>query len=222
MEKRFNSGYNRDIFFQPKKFRWHDTQGRQLTAGGVLPYDDNGIWVICEKKKSAYEYSDMGGKYHFEDGDIYCTMAREFCEELYHSVSLSRKDIIELSKTNEINYVHGYNSVPVYASLIVHTNDLEKIGVKMSPELFLTRRKQVLAQNPHVPEEYYSSVELLYIEFKDIQKHLNHSEDGDNIIPIGNRLKRMLRYSFLYDKIKKLNTEEDEFCNQTKSKLILV
>ena len=24
----------------PKKFRWHDGTGRELTAGGILPYDE--------------------------------------------------------------------------------------------------------------------------------------------------------------------------------------
>ena len=54
-----------------KKYRWFDGKGRQLTAGGILPYDDTGIWVIGEEDKSGITYTDAGGKYQFEDGDIY-------------------------------------------------------------------------------------------------------------------------------------------------------
>lgn len=199
MYTNFNRKYQQP---QNKKYRWHDPQGRQLTAGGILPYDENGVWVILEKKKDNLELSDMGGKYHFEDGDIFCTMAREFCEELYHSVCITRKNVIDFLKKGDMYYILGYNAVPVYAVLLIHVDELEKIDVKLSPELFLERRKKIIEQNPYVPEEYYSSVELKYVKYSELKEYYEKKQ-----YYISNRLSRIIKNSFVYEKMKMAGKE---------------
>ena len=176
----------------PKKFRWHDGKGRQLTAGGLLPYDDKGIWVIGEKKTKCgeIEWTDPGGKYKFEDCDIYTTISREFSEELYHSSSISRECILNIKNTNTPTYVNGHKGTPVYVCYIVHTNELKKYQVELDAELFLRYREKTLSGNPSVPTEYYSSVELRHILFTEIEN-----------VNLSYRLKRILKYGILSSKI---------------------
>ena len=175
-----------------KKFRWYDEQGRQLTAGGLLPYDDRGVWVIGEQKTrdGEIEWTDPGGKYKFEDCDIYTTISREFSEELYHSSSISRECILNIKKTNTPTYVNGHRGTPVYICYIVHTDELKKYQVKLDPDLFLRYRQKTLSGNPNVPPEYYSSVKL---------KHILFSEIGN--VNLSYRLKRILRYGTLSNKL---------------------
>lgn len=204
MEKQTKKKMKNDSFYNKvKKFRWHDPYGRQLTAGGILPYDDNGMWAIVEKKKSNLELSDMGGKYHFEDGDIYFTIAREFCEELYHSVDVTRKNILDLTEKGEFCYILGYNAIPVYGVLVIHTDELEKLGIRLCPELFSLQRKKIIAQNPHVPDEYYSSVELKHIPFADLKEYYEKKP-----CYISNRLSRIIKNSLIYEKMKNAKKQD--------------
>lgn len=212
-----------------RKFRWRDGKGRQLTAGGLLPYDDNGIWAIGEKKTKdgIIEWTDPGGKYKFEDCDIYNTIAREFSEELYYSANISRETILQIKDTQVPVYVNGHQSKPVYICYIVHVDKLEEYGIKLDPELFLDYREKALISNPDVPPEYYSSVELKYIPFENIEE-----------VTLSYRLRRILKYGILSDKLESSGdtlsrsttpdfsddvTSEEELCNQeTKSKIIEV
>ena len=175
-----------------KKFRWYDGNGRQLTAGGLLPYDDEGIWVIGEKKTKDgdIEWTDPGGKYKFEDCDIYTTITREFSEELYHSSTISRDCIMNIKENNTPTYVNGHQNKPVYVCYIVHTSELKQHGVKLDKDLFLKNRYQTLIGNPDVPPEYYSSVELKHISFSDIK--------NENL---SYRLRRILKYGTLSSKL---------------------
>lgn len=184
-----------------KKFRYHDGHGRQLTAGGLLPYDDTGVWIVCEKKKGKdTEWTDPGGKYKFEDCDIHTTISREFCEEVYHSTSLTRQDVIKISETHTPTYVNGHRNYPVYICYTVHTNELKKYNVEMNPELFLQCREKALQSNPDVPPEFYSSVELRHVTYQELEKCM-HKTSGPMVL--GYRLKRILRYgplhSLIYD-----------------------
>lgn len=183
------------ISFQ-KKFRYHDGHGRQLTAGGLLPYDDTGVWIVCEKKKGKdVEWTDPGGKYKFEDCDIHTTISREFCEEMYHSSSLTRSDILKISETHVPTYVNGHRNYPVYICYTVHTDELKNYGVEMNPELFLQYREKALRSNPDVPVEFYSSIELRHVTYQELETCM-HKTSGPMVL--GYRLKRILRYSPLH------------------------
>jgi hypothetical protein len=177
-----------------KKFRWHDEQGRQLTAGGLLPYDDKGIWVIGEKKTkdSELEWTDTGGKYKFEDCDIYTTISREVSEELYYSSILSREAILKIKETHTPVYVNGHQSKPVYICYIVHIDILQKYGLYLDRDLFINYRNKAINSNPDVPPEYYSSIDLKHLTFESL-----------NFSPLSYRLKRILKYGHLSDKLEK-------------------
>jgi len=173
-----------------KKYRWLDNRGRQLTAGGILPYDETGVWVIGETDKSGnITYTDAGGKYQFEDGDIYKTIAREFGEETYHTCELTRSQVLELYNTFEPVYVNGHKNRPVYVCLVIPR--LAISSLKFDSFKMKEARNEVLKNNPNVPPEYYNSVNI---------KHLSYDQLSSDDIRISYRLKRILKYSSLFDK----------------------
>lgn len=150
-----------------EKYRWHDPINNvQLTAAGLLLYDEVGVWVVGEFEKGRIVYTDPGGKYNFEDGDIYATVAREFCEETYHSCEITRSKIVELSKKYPPVYVRGHHNFPVYACYVI---PLEESGVKMNPVLFNYNRFQVLKNNPKVPQACYKAVALHRISYEELK-----------------------------------------------------
>lgn len=174
-----------------RKFRWHDGKGRQLTAGGLLPYDGEGIWLVGEMDRNgSIAWTDLGGRYEFEDGDIFKTIAREVGEELYHSSELLRRDILYFSKRYSPIYVNGHRKIPVYVCYPVPISELSKRGFILDPELFEERRQEVLKSNPMVPPSYYPSVELKYFSYAEIRRSLR----GDpKCLTLKFRLRSILR-----------------------------
>lgn len=161
------------------KYKWSDGDGRMLSAGGILPYDEHGIWVIEESRNEGpLEWNDIGGKYEPEDGDIFTTIAREFCEELYNSTDgcLTRNILKRLVKSGvcKTSYVNGYRKQPVYVAYCIHVSILRALNIKLNPTKFQKRRNKILKQNPHVPEVYYGAITLRYIPFDDLPSESNH------------------------------------------------
>jgi hypothetical protein len=191
-----NGEPQRNIRKKSEKFRWSDGQGRQLSAGGILPYDEDGIWVIGEKIKDEIIYTDIGGKYQYQDGDIYKTVAREFGEELYHSSNMSREQVIEISNTSGPMYVNGHENVPVYICYIVPYNIMQSMGIVLNPVLFLKHRAEVLRGNPGVSLDKYESVVLVHIHFDSLVEML-----GKEKSPISYRLRGVLKYGSLSQRL---------------------
>lgn len=187
---------------RPRKFRWHSPEGHQLTAGGIIPYDENGIWIIKEYGRKGFEWADMGGKYKFEDCDIYKTIAREFSEEVYHSSELTRAQMEFLCHLHHPIYVDNNRGQPVYVCYAVPTSTLSQHGVEMNPELFLFLRDEAVRTNPHVPIEYYSSVELRHVSYDTLRNILspgrsrNFRTHGDDDFILSHRLKIILSQYF--------------------------
>lgn len=187
-----------------KKFRWHDGEGRELTAGGILPYDNEGIWVIGEKKKNGdLEWTDAGGKYKFEDCNIYTTCAREFGEELYYSTSIPIELMSDIVSTHKPVYVNGHNNKPVYICYVVHVDVLSSFGITLDPVKFLECRERAVSDNPHVPEDYYNSVCLQNMSFLDIAEKIYNSprQNIDSVSDLSYRLKKILKHGPLATKI---------------------
>ena len=185
------NNYRRFAPHSPIKFRWHDPDGRQLSAGGILPYDENGLWLIAEFDSQAehgVSWKDIGGKYRFEDGDIYQTIAREFCEEVYNSAEITRKQILKIAKHYSPIYIDGHTGKPVYISYPVHISFLASIGIKLNPEEFLKMRKEILRSNPSVPPSYYLSFELKYMTYKEIANSL----EGKDKLSLSSRLRSLI------------------------------
>jgi hypothetical protein len=112
------------------------------------------------------EWTDAGGRYECADGDIFCTIAREFCEETYHMAAITRRDVIFLAATDgALSYVTDNKGTPVYASLAVHTDALRSLGAEMLPAVFLRNRELVLRGNPFVPADVYSTIALGHLSW---------------------------------------------------------
>jgi len=204
-----------------KKFRYHDNNGRQLTAAGIVFYDDTGIWCILEREKGRLVCSDIGGKYTFEDCDIYSTIARELREETYNCCELTHSQVVELSKTCECVYINGHTGLPVYLCLMVPVN---KINFDFQNIPFIIQRNKALESNPMVPSEYYSSMDLIHVPFDKITLNKYHKKDEpfENRLnmsynhgepQLSHRLRRILQHSELVHKIPSLdpiNTELDD------------
>lgn len=176
-----------------KRARWHDPQGKQLTAGGILPYTEDGIWVIGETKGNKIVWTDMGGKYEPEDCNIYATISREANEELYHSVHITPENIKNISETHNEVYVMDTNGEPVYICYVVSANILKKMKIYFNRDKFLENRSETLSQNPTV-HNFYVSVDLKHITFEEIKKEI----DNNNV---SFRLKKILERGPLSHKI---------------------
>ncbi len=184
------------------RFWWKDQKGLLHSGGGLLIYDDNGIWVISETKNqgSKQEYTDIGGRYRFEDCDIYQTIAREFEEETYHTstIELRRTKVIKLYDKYKFTYVYGQISkkksgvgrgIPVYGCIVVPIKEFNISG--FDNEYFMKERSLAIKSNPNVPENFYKSIEIRHITFREIWSgKLNFSH----------RLNKILLYNFVLNK----------------------
>jgi hypothetical protein len=141
------------------------TKFAELSAAGILPYDENGYWTIVEYLRGKHVFTDFGGRYQYEDGDIYATIAREFTEEIYGSAELTRRQVKSLLKKPSTCpvLINGYHGKPVYLCLAVHISDLEELGVIFDPLKFAKRRDKILKQNQCNHNKYYPSLSLCYI-----------------------------------------------------------
>ena len=146
------------------KHRWHDGRGNEITAGGILAYDEGGFWAVLERREGRDLLMDIGGKYECTDGDIWFTIARELCEETYHMAELTRGAVMDLAlEPGALSYVTDNRGRPVYISLAVHTDALRKRGVVMSPADFRRCRERVVRDNPGAPPAAYPTTDLLYV-----------------------------------------------------------
>ena len=70
---------------------------KRLTAGGIFFYEEKngikGLWLLKEDDFGKDIFTDFGGKYDYNDGDIYATISREFREEVYNTQEISYKEI---------------------------------------------------------------------------------------------------------------------------------
>ena len=170
----------------PRKYRWQDPSGKKFTAAGILFYDDEGIWVIGETEKNGIVYNDIGGKYMFEDGNIWTTIRRELTEETYGLCDMLVREIEELAKKYPPVAINGHDSIPTYMCLVVPLSDIPKDRLNLDPAAFTRRRDITLQENPDIPSHYYSPVLLTKLRYDDIR---------NKIKDVGFRLKRVLSMS---------------------------
>lgn len=139
---------------------------------------------------------DIGGRYECADGDIWFTIAREFCEETYHMAAITRRDVMDLAEApGALSYVTDRRGRPVYISLAVHADSLRERRAVMDPDEFRSCRERVVRGNPEVPASVYSTTELLYLPWDAV------AQGGHP--PIGERLRQVLGSPRLLEASKK-------------------
>lgn len=163
-----------------EKFFWQDCEKKfgcrgEFLAGGILFYDDNGIWAIVEGKQKGIgnkieEHTDFGGKYSFEDGHIMRCISRELEEESFGMLEIKTSELIKLSK----NIVKGFvtdcfiSGFHQYYCLVVHTDRFPHL--KFDANKFLKLRKKVVQENS-VDSVHYTSLRIEYIKFVDMPSY---------------------------------------------------
>ncbi len=157
-----------------EKYRWHDPNSDdQITAGGILFYDDTGFWAVGEiddATNNTITYTDPGGRYTPEDGTIWTAIRRELYEETYGVCDFLVKDIIEWSKKYGVIKVDGHLKKPVYVCLCVPVSAVPDL--KFDTELFITNRNKLLLQNPYAPTHiHFKPVVLQKISYAEAETH---------------------------------------------------
>ncbi len=171
----------------PGKWWWKNPQGKFVAAAGILIFDDEGIWVVVEKSRNGdgtFEYSDFGGKYDWNDGDIYATISREFREELYNTNEISYSTVKELSTTpsSKKKFIYRMNKGK-YFCLIVHNSlvsDIELDNLKVQ-----IKREEIIKSN-EIHQHLYRTEKI---------KHLNFDELNKYTTKMSYRLSIILKYS---------------------------
>lgn len=164
-----------------KKYFWCNGDKR-IYAGGIIFFDNHGIWVLKEMIRNSELYIDPGGKYHYEDCDIFGTIVREFCEETYYSYPLSKQDLEATVLNENIIETKCNTSGSYYLCVLVFRED------QFDTEIFHYNRNRALTENPFVPKSFYSSLDFVKIKFEDIKSSFSKFH---------NRLKSICFNSFL-------------------------
>lgn len=166
-------------YYKKIKNRWISPKGKHVSGGGILVVNkiEGYFWFIGEKKYNKKDddkittiYTDIGGKYRWDDGDIYACIAREWNEETYHSSELTRSNIIELWKNEKKIYVNSKNSKnksSSYICLIIDEINLNKY-TKIDSILFDINRSNIIKNNPSAPFYIFKSLCIKKVYFNDI------------------------------------------------------
>lgn len=163
-----------NIFIKPQpkkalKFRYIDEDGNKISAGGITFYEEKdgvkGIWLTKEEDNDKIVYTDFGGKYDYNDGDIFATIAREFREETYNTCEISYKQLKNTPKDKFV-YIDGYDKTPVYVSIV---DKLENYDIVFDSEKVKEQRKKILKSNPTIPEKWYKTLDVEFVTFEDIK-----------------------------------------------------
>jgi hypothetical protein len=167
------------------KYKYHSADGK-IAAGGILFYDkiegEKGIWVIEELDdiNGSIIYTDFGGKYDYNDGDIIATIAREFREETYNTEEISFKNLKTVSEKNYV-YISGYDRKPTYLCIVI---DINMFNIKFDSEKIKKERIKISLCNPKIPEFWYKTRDVKFIKLKDI---------NDKKIKLSQRLEAILK-----------------------------
>lgn len=196
------------------KWWWASPDGWYIAAGGIIIRDicddKEGIWVLIEKSRRGYgqEYTDIGGKYDWNDGDIYATISREFREELYNTDEIPYKTIKRLceqfksyDKNNQLFMMRKGK----YMCLIVDRSVLPNL--ELDSKQVENARSNVLSRNHFCRDEMYRTISLRFLPFDEVVDHKNL---------LSYRLSNILKDSALRNKIpgiEKLNTVRE--CSQS-------
>uniref|UniRef100_A0A6C0LYX4 Nudix hydrolase domain-containing protein n=1 Tax=viral metagenome TaxID=1070528 RepID=A0A6C0LYX4_9ZZZZ len=152
-----------------KALKWKSPEGYLLAAGGVLLLDGDGAWVVSEQGK----YTDIGGRYDFNDGDIYATIAREFREELYNTAEISYFDLKNVPLSSK-HYIDSFVGNPIYMCIVVNVSDIPLRGV-LDNESVKRAKDEILRSNRYVPPHRYTTESLKLVPMSELRVASNVS-----------------------------------------------
>lgn len=154
------------------KVTFRDENGHYICGGGLLFYDDYGIWVIKEARlKEGLCFIEPGGTFEVADSHIKNTIVREFLEETYYAFKFSISDLKDLFDKNKVHAeysIYDNRGHPNWIVYMIHTDDCPTI--ELNSDKFDKYRKYAIETTKHNDHEryYYNSISLVYLTFKDI------------------------------------------------------
>lgn len=167
---------------------WLDSNGRKFSAGGILIGDAEGLYLVGEVEKGVVSYGDIGGRYMFEDCNIWATIRRELYEETYGIVDVLVKDIKGMVGNNLITIdSHGstlksfnYTIPPApgcgysYMCMVVHSDRVPAIYEALNEKTF-THNREITISESSVPEHLYTPIHIRKIRYADLKSvNLSH------------------------------------------------
>ena len=162
-----------------------------ICAGGLLFYDDNGIWVLKEKKPFEISLTDPGGKYQFEDTNINACIIREFNEETYYSYSdlIHYHLVEELISKNLINeIIFSSKNGWWYKCILIHTKHISNVkNFAFDNKKFFINRLNSIEHNKMY--NFYISIEYTLLKFTEITNMWNELSERLKSILLESTLK---------------------------------
>jgi len=158
-----------------KKKNYYTDNNICICAGGLLFYDDQGIWVIKEQTPFGVVFNDPGGKYQFEDTNINICIVREFHEETYFSyTNLIHNNLLEdliLKKlVDEINI--STKNEWWYKCILIHTKHIFPDSKYLfDNKKFFINRLNTIEHNKLY--NFYNSIEFVYLKNNEIKLKWN-------------------------------------------------
>lgn len=153
------------------KYKCHTYDGKKLAAGGIFFYGTTdagkGLWLVQEEEMGTDVYTDFGGKYDHNDGDINATIGREFREETYNTAEIPYAEIRAVPESRRI-YIDGYDCNPVYVCIVAHIDDFK---VRFDREQLIRQRECILKANPLIPQKWYKTLDVRFVPLKDISSY---------------------------------------------------
>jgi len=157
-------------------------EGDNYTGSGIIPEgifnEKFGIWVIVEKSNGGDIYTDIGGKYCFEDIDLLGCATREWNEETYYSHEITTKALRRaINGTVEIK---DHKNKPTYLSYIVteevllSDNTIQPLEFHKSRENAMKNRNKF--NSDHL-DKIYRTKDIVHIPYSDIPKILTGTTD---------------------------------------------
>ena len=150
------------------KCKYYSEDGKKLAAGGIFFMEDTshgkGIWVIKEEDNDKTIYTDFGGKYDHNDGNILATISREFREETYNTKEISYKNIISIPQNHHI-YIDGYDGEPVYLCIVVN---IKNVDINFDSKNICQEREKIIKENPTITSKWYRTIDISFLLLKDI------------------------------------------------------
>lgn len=132
-------------------------------GGGVVLYNDNGLWVVSETCGNKVEYTDIGGKYNYNDGNIYACISRELAEETFHTIEVPSSVLKNVPKIEKI-LTEKFKS---YLCLFIHTDALD---IKIDRKEFHRARNETVNNNFDC-KHLYKQIDLIFIPYKDLEEN---------------------------------------------------
>ena len=153
---------------RPMKYKYHAPDGKRLSAGGIVLYEDSplgkGMWLIEEEEMGTRVYTDFGGKYDHNDGDINATITREFREEVYNTVEIPYVCIKRIPENQRV-YIDGYDRKPVYVCIFSH---IDTFDIRFDHDMIAQEREKIIVANPNIPERWYKTLNIKFVLLTDV------------------------------------------------------